>query len=532
MFLAISHDAVFREFSSVSLKVVPVELGLRPGKRLDMSTHEMQAAYDSGDYSRMREYLEYDLEDTQLLADYFMPTLYPQQYYFPGYTLRNLAVVGGGSKWQNAIAACYPQSYTDSLEDTPKLKYQGALTYTRCGLFRDVIGVDLSGAYPNANIFYGICSEKDPEMWSLAILKHAVKSRNAIKYKENITAYDESLAKAAKPVINSQYGSCASKIPYGDPAAAAITTAFTRARLKWLRGYVESLGGTVVLQDTDSCFFYFPVSPGVLPIPKSGKVTLADSPQGLPQFLPGLTVARLLKEASPPGVDLDLDSINRVMFVPPIAVKADYRKNYKLSSVNGRKFARKHLGDSVDSPLFDKLLSQYGSDKVSYELLKVLAEALQVQFPGVEGLKKNYIKFKWDKKSNDWVIELKGRFVKRDCTDLERTYQRNFILKYLGSPLDAEVYHQDTLQRISDQTYPVEFLTTNRKIRITEKTLVARGLGQPRETISFYQGVDGPTKNGPYDSHFYIQKVERMYQEIKEMIALEPEVETVLEICS
>ena len=126
-----------------------------------------------------------------------------------------------------------------------------------------------------------------------------------------------------------------------------------------------------------------------------------------------------------------------------------------------------------------------------------------------------------------------GLFRKRNKSKLELDFPVEFIQKYLVDPEKAESYYQDIRKEIAEGKINTEALQITRKIYKSEKSLVAAGLGQVGEKITFYFGEDikysqktgkqlksqrKPVNQGPYYVEFYLEILDDMYQEIKGVI--------------
>ena len=69
--------------TSFSLKNLAIDLGLRSDRRLELSHQEILQLWESGNVNLILEYLQFDLKDTKLLADFFLPQVYYQSEVVP-----------------------------------------------------------------------------------------------------------------------------------------------------------------------------------------------------------------------------------------------------------------------------------------------------------------------------------------------------------------------------------------------------------------------------------------------------------------
>lgn len=545
---AIKWDSVMRKLpDSLSLKNLPVELGLREEHRLDLGIEGIEECYREGDWETLKEYLFYDLEDTHLLANRFVPEIINEQAYFPDFPIQALATVGVGTKWQKALERGYTAAYVASLPDPVRAGFQGAITIAEAGLYRDVVGFDWSGQYPSCMKQYGICSQFDFKYLMLSMLEHAVDYRMQLKYKKERTKAEEEFVITVKAVQNGAYGGCGAKIPFGDVIAAAMITAFARARIRWSIKFIQDMGAKLVLTDTDSVMIRTELNDVYLKYPIS-KVTLEQlPPDTTPEMLSAVAIGEQLIKAIPEGAKIDLDSLNRLFFVPPTSVPSDYNRKTKFGSVHGRKYVLKNLLVKEEyqiNPEIADYVAQFADEKITFDRLKEVSDKFGLGFPDYEGIRKNYIKYLWVPESKDsqgnvipgkWKVKAKGRFVKRDRTKLEKEFQQKFVSLYADDPASAEEYYSKTLAMILLGKYPIADLMTTRKIPKSDKMLTSLGFGEKGDTVSFYMGQKGEyVQSGAYCIQTYTEKLRRLYQELKcltEGKPIQEQLEEQLKLC-
>jgi DNA polymerase, archaea type len=92
-----------KKLTNLKLKPTVIQLKLRDDTRLELSNDEIQACWQSGALDQLREYLVFDLEDTQLLADFVMPNIWYQQAYLPDLNMMNLIHKNTGFKIQSCL---------------------------------------------------------------------------------------------------------------------------------------------------------------------------------------------------------------------------------------------------------------------------------------------------------------------------------------------------------------------------------------------------------------------------------------------
>ena len=513
--LAIAHDAVIRKFTSYTLKSLPIQLGLRDTERLDLGIEGIEDCYERQDWDLLQVYLDLDLEDTALLADRFVPAVVNQQTYFPNFTIQQLATAGNGTKWNSAMSEDYSEDYVNGLPDPIPLSFQGGLTFARFTFAHDVVFYDFSGQYPSCMLQYGLCSDRDPKLAMLSRVRHAVAARSAFKYMENPTRQDKEFVATVKPVINSAYGGLAAQIPFGDPIGAALVTAFARARLNWSRKFIEAMGATLVLSDTDSLGFITDREDIHIRYPLSDKLMAALPADASPRLLSALAIGELLKQYIPDQSALDLDSINKMVFIPPKHSPTEFNKSYRFGTTNARKLITKYLGD--DPAIFDWIRTHCQHEPVRFTRLVQIAQVFAIDFPSTEGMKKNYCMVQLDKRA--WKLVAKGRFVKRQTIDLDKEFQQEYMRLYAESPEAAEDYYTELLNSIASSSYPVAKLTVSRKIGISDKKLRAQGFGATHDQISYYMGELGSyVREGRYHVSYYLNKLKTMHSDMSDCL--------------
>lgn len=94
-------DKSAAKLDSYSLKRCTLTLGLRDSQRLELSASEIQECWrltmpvaggQSQDLATLEKYLKFDLEDTQLLADFLLPVVYYQLCVVPEISFQDLAI--------------------------------------------------------------------------------------------------------------------------------------------------------------------------------------------------------------------------------------------------------------------------------------------------------------------------------------------------------------------------------------------------------------------------------------------------------
>jgi DNA polymerase elongation subunit (family B) len=245
--------------SSFSLKIAPVEMGLRSA-RPDVPNPVL--LWEQGKISELLAYLVEDLEDTKLLADEILPPIYWQRLIVPSRfdqdkpdDLQYLATSNIGRRCQNIHLGLY-----DGIDATPQDKwgFEGGISEAaKLGLFYNVAKIDVTSLYPSIMLLYGVCSSKDVDMKFLGVLKYLKEER--LKQKALAKTGDliaEGKQAAYKILINGSYGFLGTPgLGYNDYEAAALVTAYGRKILRLMESTINDCGGEVISLDTDGIYY-------------------------------------------------------------------------------------------------------------------------------------------------------------------------------------------------------------------------------------------------------------------------------------
>lgn len=297
-------DSNRRQLSdSKSLKQVPIDMGLRHERRLELEYEEILRCWNEGEgsngWAQIEKYLRLDLEDTALVADKIVPDFYYEKYIAPNTGLDMLTLLGAGSKWSTGLQlACkkYP-------EPEQKLQFQGGLAGAFTGLYhkKPIAQVDISGMHTWIIWNYGLHSKYDTEEISLAMIEYFRNERARIIDIPSLS----NLQKALKNILNCYYGLLGTgKLAFNDMVAAALVCAHSRCLLKLMLQIIEEMDATIIEYDTDGIYF------------------MHDNPQ---------LVHKQLITKLPQGITIKLENFARAMYVPTNGCK-----NYLLWTPEGK----------------------------------------------------------------------------------------------------------------------------------------------------------------------------------------------------
>jgi DNA polymerase, archaea type len=300
-----------KKLPNLRLKPSVIKLKLRADTRLELTNDEIQECWRSNDLVTLETYLKFDLEDTELLANFLMPSIWYQQAYLPDVSIMNLVHKNTGFKIQQMYSYLCPErpqaaartsEEKNALKDT-KADYGGGLTGAITGIFHDVAKIDVASLYPSLMVRYRLGSRKDPEGKYISVLSQMLTDRLA--YKARGKAGDTAaagMAEAIKLLMNSGYGFLGNAgYTFNDMENAALVTAYGRVILRLMGETIEADGGLLISADTDGLYFSH------------------SDPQ---------RIFDLVSAVLPTGISIELEKTNLVMF-------SRSKKNYCLYSTDG-----------------------------------------------------------------------------------------------------------------------------------------------------------------------------------------------------
>ncbi|XAI95712.1 DNA polymerase delta catalytic subunit [Dolichospermum phage Dfl-JY23] len=262
-YAVLQWDFVKRKLTKHTLKQSVLQMGLRKEARTELSYSQMLEEWENREENNLKtlkEYLQFDLEDTRLLGNFLLPAIYYQKLFIPEWKLQSIATAGFGSKWNDILKQEYSGD-TLPVSDGKKL-FQGGLTDSIYGFFKNVIKIDVASLYPSIMLTYGVCSSKDTRKVTLSILKYMKGKRLEAKAIANDSGANEqdkleseNMSGAMKLFLNSCYGALSTQgIEFNDFVAGALVTAYGRKILKLMMKSIEDFGGVCLSADTDGVY--------------------------------------------------------------------------------------------------------------------------------------------------------------------------------------------------------------------------------------------------------------------------------------
>lgn len=475
----LSKDYSERKLTGHSLKVVPVQWGIRTEIRTELSYKQMLECYDSNNVELMTKYLKDDLDDTQLVCDIVLPDIYYQQMFLPDWKLQSLATSGNGSKWNSILENFY--GYSPQAD--PKLSFKGGFTQGVAGIYNDIEKLDVSSLYPSIMRVYGICSRKDPLAYQLRLLGHLTDTRLSLKAIAHQDVEANRMQSAMKIFINSAYGFLGvTGCSFNDMRAASLVTAYGRRIVKLMEKLILECGAIPIEVDTDGIIYSL-----------NGK--------------DGAYIHKYLNDNTPVGINIDREKlgINRhhadLIFIPPVMDK----KGRLTYIENDFEFEGTQTIDTDED----------NTDTVG----------------NVLGLKKNYIYITKNEDTQSikkFKIVANGKYKKRNISKFEKEFQVNCLSLLLehGRELVFK-YYQETIAKIEKGLIPYEDITVTRKASKAEKDVFKRGLVDDDGLTTYYVGqevvkmktktkiADCKVNKGLYSVSFYKSIVERQFSEIR-----------------
>ena len=247
-------DKSAAKLEGYGLKNSVIALKLREDRRLELSNAEIQECWKNGDLGQIETYLRYDLDDTELLANFLLPIVWYQMAYVPNLSFQQLATASPALKAQKVhqeLIGGFPEA------DEPMDFLGGGVELLLPGLHHDVAKIDVASLYPSLMLRYGLCSKKDPQHKFLGWIKYLVDERLRLKeLAKNGDKVANHQQNAMKILVNGSYGFMGTSFyTYNDFEAAALVTAYGRKILALMHDTIVECGDKPIECDTDGIYY-------------------------------------------------------------------------------------------------------------------------------------------------------------------------------------------------------------------------------------------------------------------------------------
>lgn len=260
--LVVAHDNITAQLESHTLKQAALGFGLRKSPRLELTASEIKRLWENYIKEGITEpletillYLNFDVEDTHLLAEFLLPQYYYQKILLPDLSLQQLTLAGTATKWNIVLK----NHYRWEPEPDQQVPIEGGLMVVNPGLYRNCSKIDVSSLYPSIMLNYGVWTKKDKDRYGLGILKYLTRQRLELKRRAKSGDTEAGLMSGSiKIFINSAYGFLGTPgIPFNDYQEFAKVPAYGREILKFMLHYLET-NAVIVEADTDGIIFSHP----------------------------------------------------------------------------------------------------------------------------------------------------------------------------------------------------------------------------------------------------------------------------------
>ena len=207
-FLSMRYD-IGREFPSYGLKPVIEHLGLVKKDRVFYDASKVKEGWAiPEEREKIVEYCRFDGDDALALYDLMIPAYFALTRYLP-MTLEDVLVSASGAQLNNLMIRSYLMKGHSIPTPSDQVNFQGAFSYGKPGVHKNVFKIDLASLYPNIMRQFKISDpDKDVLNHLLLFVDYMTNERlkNKRLYKETGDEYYNALQAAQKIIINSFYG--------------------------------------------------------------------------------------------------------------------------------------------------------------------------------------------------------------------------------------------------------------------------------------------------------------------------------------
>jgi DNA polymerase, archaea type len=407
-------DKTFNKLESYGLKNAVIELKLRKERRTELTYQEMLECYRTNNWKLILEYLKFDLDDTELLANRIVKPYYYQMKWVPGVSFEYICVASPALKAQKIHE--YLVRSKNVISD-PKLSFVGGISEViNPGIYKNIAKIDVSSLYPTLMLEYGLCSRKDKQMKFLSVLQKLRSERLRLKALPDLDSQIEQ--EALKILVNGAYGFFGTGMySFNDYECSALITGYGRAVLRLMERVIIACGATVIELDTDGCYY------------------ASDTPEA---------VYEAVQQALPQGIEIELEIKNACGYIP----KA---KNYIILY---NKF-NKHT-QQVEEVLIKKgIYKKRNRIKLLNEFCVNLVRSFTSN--GKESAKEYFIEIK--QKLKNKKIDINQLFITRKISTAEKTLV-NLGIGNVGDKVSFLYKSEDKIHKTSGKKLCTKYIPT------------------------------------------------------------------------
>lgn len=235
MFLAIRYDQASKKYESYGLKNIIAQEGLEKENRQFYDAATIKDNYTNPkEWEKIKKYAEFDGDDALALFDLQCPAYFYMAQSVPK-PFQQMILSAFGSQLNSVLVRSYLQNGHSIPKSDEIMPFQGAISYGKPGIHKNVMKVDVSSLYPSIILQYDIFdSKKDPEANFLKLAQYFTTERlkNKKLAQETDKQYYKDLEQAQKIFINSLYGLLGAKVNFNNMSLASKVTEHGREILQ------------------------------------------------------------------------------------------------------------------------------------------------------------------------------------------------------------------------------------------------------------------------------------------------------------
>lgn len=336
MFLAIKYD-ISKKYESYGLKSIIATEGLEKADRQFYDAAQIRFKYqDAQEWAKIKAYCEHDADDALALYFLMVPSFFYLSQSVPK-SFQSIVCSASGSQINSILVRAYLQEGHSLPKASEAVDFEGATSFGRPGVYKNVSKADVSSLYPSIMITYNVFDPiKDPNQVFTQMVKYFTDERlsNKKKAKETNDKYYRDLEQSQKICINSAYGLLGTNgLAFNSPHNAALITQHGREILKKAIDWAEAKGFLIPNGDTDSISYCYPDFRSIEPTERAS--LLAE-----------------LNSLYPSGIRWDDDGYYDAVLI----LKA---KNYVLYADGKMKNKGSALKSSTREPAFKEFMNEF-----------------------------------------------------------------------------------------------------------------------------------------------------------------------------